>query len=96
MKSAGGKVGLGLKCACSCRQTAHTLADHASRFADEFQPAGGLKRMRIKGADFGHPANVERYHQAVAGDAGSDDAGAFGSVAVMSVVTTLPSVRKRR
>jgi hypothetical protein len=48
-----------------------------SGFADEFQPAGGLKRMRVKGADFGHAADIERYHQAVAGDAGCDDAGAF-------------------
>jgi hypothetical protein len=38
------------------------------RLAGEFEDAGGPKRMRIEGADFGHPANVQRHHQPVAGD----------------------------
>ena len=70
----------------------------ASGFADEFQLSGRFQRLRIEGADFGHPADIQRHHQPVAGDRRRDDAGALrqrrGDVRVAAA--GLPSPRKRR
>ena len=66
-------------------------------FAGKFQPAGGFQGMRVKGADFGGPADIQRHHQPVAGDSGGDDAGALRQDRRgVGGATALPSVRKRR
>jgi 23S rRNA pseudouridine1911/1915/1917 synthase len=49
----------------------------ASRFVGEFQPPRRFQGPRVEGADFDHAAYIQRHHEAVAGDGGGDDAGAF-------------------
>jgi len=47
-----------------------------SGLIDKLQPAGRFQGPRIEGADFGEPADLERYHQAVAGHSSRYDPGA--------------------
>jgi len=53
------------------------LADHASGFANKLEAAGRPQGAGVKGADFGDPADLQRHHEAIAGDPGGDDPGAF-------------------
>ena len=50
----------------------------ASGFADEFELSGRFQRLGVEGADFGHPADIQRQHQPLAGHRRRDDAGALG------------------